>query len=763
MEFSSQGALLVLAGVSLLSAVAAVALAVLAAGTLRRAARRAAGQVREMRRHPLVGDLPQESEPSFRSLILELNLLLQDLRGRVREAERRSAELDALSEGPPDLALVRTDAEWRIASFSRGAVTMTGWPREEVLDRHVEVLFAPGEWERLIPKLSRRTLREAGIAEAADLQRRDGRRFPAALSLAPPPGEGATGMLLVARDVTAEREIQRRLQDSEDRYRGLVEGMSDGLFILQGLRIVYANPALARLAGREREALLGRPFKELILAEDLLRVVELLERVQRGESGVSGEFVCRVRGSGATPLEARVAWALTEHGGGRAILGTVVDLTQRARLERGLAASEARLNAILHSTQEGILVLSEGAGGRAVSVANRAFCDLWGLFPERLPGTTEEDLARSLGARSTDAARVEAFFAQARGTGEARVEDLEIGVPRPAHIELTAGPVRAASGEALGLILTARDVTARAELERGLRRGVDEATRAKAELEAAYRELAEAQKTLAQRNEQLEKLNTELRSLDEMKSNLLANVSHELHTPLVSIKGYTEMILRRRLGPLTPEQERGLGVALKNIDRLIEMIDNLLSFSRIEKGETQLHLEDVPLWSIVDEAIEMVAERVRRKSITITTQYETDDLAVRTDRVKVGQVLTNLLTNAVKFNKEGGRITIGARRGPRGFVEVEVADTGIGIAPEEQGRIFERFYQVDGSPRRRYEGTGIGLSIVRDILRLHGCSIRLQSEPGQGSTFTFTLPLAREQAPLGVRPPLAGGDVDEPR
>jgi len=297
----------------------------------------------------------------------------------------------------------------------------------------------------------------------------------------------------------------------------------------------------------------------------------------------------------------------------------------------------------------------------------------------------------------------------------------------------------------LGVIVTARDVSRRVEAERQLRKGFEELSRAKSELERVNRELADVQKEVGERNEQLVKLNTELRSLDEMKSNLLANVSHELHTPLVSIKGYTEMVLKRRLGPLTPEQERGLGVALKNIDRLIEMIDNLLSFSRIEQGETQLNLEDVPLWQIVDETIELVGERIRKKSLSVTTQYETDELVVRGDRVKFGQVLVNLLTNAIKFNKEEGRITLTVRKGPKGFLEVEVADTGAGIPEEALDKIFERFYQADSSPRRKYEGTGIGLSIVRDILRLHGCTIRVKSQVGIGSVFTFTLPLARDQ------------------
>ena len=120
--------------------------------------------------------------------------------------------------------------------------------------------------------------------------------------------------------------------------------------------------------------------------------------------------------------------------------------------------------------------------------------------------------------------------------------------------------------------------------------------------------------------------------------------------------------------------------------------------------------------------------------------------------MKVVQVLTNLLTNAVKFNRDAGEIRIAARRGPKGFIEIEVADTGVGISPEEQKRIFERFYQADSSARRRYEGTGIGLSIVRDILRLHGCSIRVASDPDKGSVFTFTLPFARLENPSRPRP-----------
>jgi signal transduction histidine kinase len=183
-------------------------------------------------------------------------------------------------------------------------------------------------------------------------------------------------------------------------------------------------------------------------------------------------------------------------------------------------------------------------------------------------------------------------------------------------------------------------------------------------------------------------------------------------------------------------------VALRNIDRLVEMIDNLLDFSKMERGDASLQLEEFPLWQVVDETIELVREKIRAKGIYVTTEYETDDLDVKADRGKISQVFINLLSNAVKFNREGGRITLRVKAGDRGMVDVEVQDTGIGIPPEAQGRIFDRFYQVDSSARKNYEGTGIGLSIVKEILAMHGCGIRVESRVGEGTRFAFTLPRA---------------------
>ncbi len=741
----------VLAAVAAGAGVLAVLLAVLAVAGQRRSLLRLAARVRDLTRHSLIGALPVEADPPVAAVAEEINRLVEDLRGRAADVGT-SGPPALLLGGPPDLAFIGLDPDWRVTAFSRGAVRLTGWEAVEVLDRHVEVLFAPGEWERILPKLARRTLRESGLTDRVRLVRRDGATVPAQVSVsAPLRDRDGAGVLLVARDLSEEAELERRLREGEARYRQVAEGLGDGVLIVQEGRVAYANRALSGLVGIAPETIAGKPFKDLVHARDLLRTVDLLRHAEAGE-GTAGEFSCLLQGEGGTPVEVRLAWTTGEYLGRRALVATASDIGARARFERALMESEARLQATLASTSDGILVLSSGAGGPSVTLANPAFGMLFGVDGPGLAGLGAPALADRLRAAAARPEEIEAWIRESVAGGETAREGLELATPRRAIVDLRTGPVRSASGEVFGIILTARDVTTRADSARSLRQGLDEAARVRQQVEAAYRDLAEAQKTLADRNARLESLNAELKSLDEMKSNLLANVSHELHTPLVSIKGYTEMILKRKLGPLTPEQERGLGVALKNIDRLIELIDNLLSFSRMEKGETQLHLENVALWQLVDEAIELIGERVRRRNLTVTTQYETDELTVRCDRVKMGQVLTNLMTNAVKFNRDGGQITLTARRGPRGFLELDVADTGIGIPPEAQAKIFERFYQVDGSPRRRYEGTGIGLSIVRDILRLHGCAIRVASEAGKGSIFTITLPLARDQEPAPSRP-----------
>jgi signal transduction histidine kinase/DNA-binding response OmpR family regulator len=256
---------------------------------------------------------------------------------------------------------------------------------------------------------------------------------------------------------------------------------------------------------------------------------------------------------------------------------------------------------------------------------------------------------------------------------------------------------------------------------------------------------------LEESNKKLAGVNEELKELDRMKSDLLANVSHELRTPLTAIKGYTDYILERKLGAITDKQEKGLVVVQRNLDRLSRSIDALLDFSRMDMGRIALSIQPFSLQALVEQIHTTVRSELERKRLTFVADVEPGLPAVIADREKLSAVLENLVINAIKFTPEGGRITVGGTRNAvpagRPSAEIRVADSGIGIPDDQIGRIFNRFHQVDGSSTRRFGGVGLGLAIVKSILEAHGSPITVESKPGEGATFRFTLPLVEKTEP----------------
>ncbi len=249
---------------------------------------------------------------------------------------------------------------------------------------------------------------------------------------------------------------------------------------------------------------------------------------------------------------------------------------------------------------------------------------------------------------------------------------------------------------------------------------------------------------LEESNKKLAGVNEELKELDRMKSDLLANVSHELRTPLTAIKGYTDYIVEGKLGPVTEKQERGLVVVQRNLDRLSKSINALLDFSRMDAGRIALNIQPFSLRQLVEQILTTLRSELERKRIGFGLEVPPDLPPVIADREKLSQVIENLVINAIKFTPEGGRITVFAARAEtqgRATAEIRVSDTGIGIPDAQLGKIFNRFHQVDGSTTRRFGGVGLGLSIVKSILDVHGAGVTVESEVGKGTSFRFVLPL----------------------
>jgi signal transduction histidine kinase/HAMP domain-containing protein len=231
----------------------------------------------------------------------------------------------------------------------------------------------------------------------------------------------------------------------------------------------------------------------------------------------------------------------------------------------------------------------------------------------------------------------------------------------------------------------------------------------------------------------------QLEVANQHKSEFLANMSHELRTPLNAIIGFSEVLLQRMFGELNPKQDEYLQDVLSSGRHLLSLINDILDLSKVEAGRMELELARFDLPQAMQDTLVLVRERAARHGIDLHLEVDGGVGEVVADERKIKQVMLNLLSNAVKFTPEGGRVDV--RAVPTdGGVEVSVADTGIGIAPENQELIFEEFRQVGGDYAHKREGTGLGLTLARRVVELHGGRIWVKSQPGQGSTFTFSIP-----------------------
>ena len=220
-------------------------------------------------------------------------------------------------------------------------------------------------------------------------------------------------------------------------------------------------------------------------------------------------------------------------------------------------------------------------------------------------------------------------------------------------------------------------------------------------------------------------------------------MSHELRTPLNAIIGFSEVLTERMFGELNDKQAEYLKDIHASGQHLLSLINDILDLSKIEAGRMELEATDFDLPSAIDNALTLVRERASRRGIRLGSTVDPRLGMIGGDERKVKQVLLNILSNALKFTPEGGRIDVGARLHDE-VAEVSVADTGIGIAPADQDAVFEEFRQV-GTADKKAEGTGLGLALSRKFIELHGGRIWVKSQVGQGSTFTFTLPVRREE------------------
>ncbi|HEY9720947.1 MAG TPA: PAS domain-containing sensor histidine kinase [Oscillatoriaceae cyanobacterium] len=390
--------------------------------------------------------------------------------------------------------------------------------------------------------------------------------------------------------------------------------------------------------------------------------------------------------------------------GGRAgvtgVIAVATDVTERERAEEALKRQNAQINAILDATSEGILLVDEN---RRVQRVNRRFLRMWGWSADEVVGHDDRELLKAATPLLCSPETLRGAFADSIREPENHDWD-EIEFKDGRVFEYYSGTPVAPDGKTYGRAWFYRDVTARKKLERSL-----------------------------------QEQNDQLKALDSLKNDFVNAVSHDLRTPLTSIRGFAEFLEDGIGGPLNTMQLGFVRELQKATNRLEGLVSGLLDFARLQAGTFRLNPETVDLKQLVGEILASFMPQAEAAGVQLKLAPETASATLLLDAPRIQQVLSNLLSNAIKFTPSGGTVSVSIRREGDG-ARVEVADTGVGIAAMDIPRLFQRFSQLDAGMKRG--GTGLGLWISRSIVEAHGGEISVRSRPGAGSTFWFTLPAA---------------------
>lgn len=672
----------------------------------------------------------------FNDMAERLNLLYENLEDQVR---RRTEELEwtnarlARSEATNSAIIDKTmegivsaDLQGRIIGYNKAAERIFGYTAAEVLGQNVTVL-QPSPYREEHSKYVERYLR-TGVAHIIGRdrelagRRKDGTVFPLRLGISEVVVGQQRFFTALLQDMTEIRRAEKELRWSERRFRATFEQAAVGIAHvgLDGSWLRF-NDKLCDIVGYSREELMGRTFQDITHPDDLAADLELVRRVLDGEiENYSMEKRYFRKGGDIVWVNLTVSLLRDDAGEPAHFISVLEDITERRRTDENLRRTRLSID----SSGEGIYwVRPDGS-----------FFDV------------NEGAARLLGIPRTELLGM--------GLGDLDPDFDRAGWPRrfEEHKEKGGMSFEARHRRAGGALIPVEVVTYYQEFggEEFLCCFVSDISRRK-----------DAEQRLIHAKEEAEGARAAAEAASQAKSNFLASMSHELRTPLNAIIGFAEVMQDKYFGPLTDKQEEYVEDILQSGQHLLSLINDILELSKIEAGKMELRTSRFELEPLLSSSLIYVREKAARHGIELRLDLAADLGAVEADERKIKQVVFNLLSNAAKFTPDGGSITLAARRGPArellagvpedqraalrpgagDWLEIGVTDTGVGLGGDDLQKVFEEFYQVRSGRTGKTPGTGLGLALSGQLLRLHGGAIWAESEgEGRGSRFVFVFP-----------------------
>jgi len=669
-------------------------------------------------------------------------------------------QLAAIVQSSED-AMVGVDTGGRITAWNPAAAHIFGYRSEEILGRVASDILSDAERAQLrdsfLAVFQGAVIRDVRM----DWVRADGSRVPVAVTMSPIRGADGEvgGASAIVRDESDRARAETALAASTELLRTVIDGSPLGMGVAGAdRRWIQGNPALRALLGMTDEEMIGSSAVEMIHPDDRGTIQRLEERLFDGEPAVRSVERRYVSRGGATVMASVTARLIREPSSGEPVaLYTIEDITERVDAEQQARSTEERFRvaALAMSTvQEPAKVLravleSARETLRAEYGAVATYADNGTTITHlEVDGMDPDDMLERVGRWPTGAGVIAAVPRRGRPI---RLRDVQsdpafLGFPsgHPAMVSFLAVPIPH-HGVGRAMLYLANKVDADEFSEADETIAVALATHAAVCLDNARINLRARELV-----RDLDEANLELMQANDAKSRFLASVAHELRTPLHAILVAGELVHDPPGGPMTDVEIRRLGLTIESSGRhMVSLIDDLVDLSRIEAGRLEIRPTQVMLGDALAEIAPDLARTAEAKGVSLAFPDEAGP-AVFADPVRLRQILTNLVSNALKFTDRGGRVWVEAVS-TRAATRIAVRDTGIGIAPDDLVRAFLPFEQVS---RTSTPGAGLGLAISRSLAELHGGELSATSEPGVGSTFTLTLPrrpqAASPKVPSGV-------------